>query len=110
MSVIECHGAVTVLRPEGPLRREILSDIDEQVRPHLSGGVPQVIVDLTETPLIDGAGLEWILELDEECCRRGGCVRICNLGELCCDLFRITNVGASVQQFPDLTSALGSFA
>jgi hypothetical protein len=29
---------------------------------------------------------------------------------LCQDLLRITAVGARVQQFPDLTLALGSFA
>ena len=110
MSFVERHGSVTVFRPEGPLREEDLERADEEVRPHLRSGIPFLIIDLTETPLIDGAGLEWILSLDEECCRRGGCVRLCSVGELCQDLFRITCVGKSVQQFPDLTLALGSFA
>lgn len=110
MSLVDRHGAVTVLRPTGPLRAEAIDDLDEQVRPVLSGGVPYMVIDLSETPLIDGEGLEWILNLDEVCCRRGGCVRICNAGELCRDILRITVVGASVQQFDDLTLALGSFA
>jgi anti-anti-sigma regulatory factor len=76
----------------------------------LSGGVPYIVIDLSETPLIDSAGLEWVLALDETCCRRGGCVRICNAGELCRDILRITAVGSTVQQFDDLTVALGSFA
>jgi anti-anti-sigma regulatory factor len=67
-------------------------------------------MDLSDTPLIDGSGLEWILTVDELCCRRGGCLRLCNVGELCQDILRITAVGASVQQFDDLTIALGSFA
>lgn len=110
MSNIERHGAITVLRPDGPFRVEDLEEIDEDIRPHLVGGVPQVIVDMSDTPLIDGAGLEWILALDEECCRRGGCVRLCGVGELCRDVLRITGVGSSVQQFGDLSSALSSFA
>jgi len=110
MSIVKRHGSVTVLRPDGPLREENLELINEDVTPHLGGGVPYLVIDLSDAPLIDGAGLEWILDLDETCCRRGGCVRLCNVGELCQDLLRITAVGASVQQFGDLTAALGSFA
>lgn len=110
MSRLDRHGAVTVLRPTGPLRAESIGPLDEEIQPMLSGGMPYIVLDLSETPLIDGAGLEWIVGLDETCCRRGGCVRICNAGELCRDILRITSVGASVQQFDDLTVALGSFA
>lgn len=110
MSQLEQHGAVRVLRPSGPLRAEAIEPLDEEICPLLSGGLPYIVLDLSETPLIDGAGLEWILSLDETCCRRGGCVRICGAGELCRDILRITAVGASLQQFDDLTAALGSFA
>ena len=110
MSTVERHGAVTVYRPSSPLREEEIERSDEDIRPHLRGGIPNLVIDLSETPLIDGAGLEWILKLDEECCRRGGCVRLCNIGELCQDILRITGVGKTVQQFPDLALALGSLA
>ncbi len=110
METINQHGAVTVLRPNGPLRADVIDSIRQQLQPKLSGGVPYVVIDMSETPLIDGAGLEWILDLDETCCRRGGCLRLCNVGELCQDILRITAVGASIQQFDELTLALGSFA
>jgi anti-anti-sigma factor len=104
------HGAVTVVRPTGPLRKEAVDDWSKQLEPMLSGGLPYVVIDLSDTPLIDGAGLEWLVGLDERCCRRGGCVRLCGAGELCRDILRITSVGSSIQQFDDLTTALGSFA
>lgn len=110
MQSINQHGAVTVLRPDGPLRVDATEAIDQELKPHLAAGVPYLVMDLSETPLIDSAGLEWILNWDETCCRRGGCLRLCSVGELCQDILRITAVGASVQQFDDLTSALGSFA
>lgn len=110
MTLIRQHGAVTVLRPDGPLRVDAIDSLQQQLQPLLCGGVPYVVIDMSETPLIDGAGLEWILKLDETCCRRGGCLRLCNVGELCQDILRITAVGASVLQFQDLTLALGSFA
>ena len=110
MAVLERHGSVAVLQPSGALRHDAVEDLDETLRKSISVGVPLVVIDLSKTALIDGAGLEWILTLDEECCRRGGCVRLCNVGELCGDLLRITAVGSSVQQFQNLEAALGSFA
>ena len=110
MSRLDRHGAISVLRPSGPLRSDAIESLNEQVNSMLAGGVPYIVIDLSETPLIDGAGLEWILDLDETCCRRGGCVRICCGSELCRDTLRITAVGSCVQQFEDLTLALGSFA
>ena len=110
MPILERRGSVLVLSPQGPLSTEVVGDLDEQVQSSLSGGVPLVVIDLSETPLIDGAGLEWLLSLDERCCRFGGCVRLCGVCELCRDLLRITGVGDGIQQFDDLTGALGSFA
>ena len=110
MTRLDRHGAVTTVHLTGPLRGDSINDWDQSLRSMLLGGLPYVVVDLSETPLIDGAGLEWLLDLDEFCCRRGGCVRICGAGDLCRDILRITAVGSSVQQFEDLTTALGSFA
>lgn len=110
MSILDRHGAITVIRPEGPIRSDAITDLDAVLRSALQGAMPYVVIDLANAPLIDGEGLEWILGLDEACCRRGGCVRICNAGELCRDIIRITAVGSCVQQFDDLTLALGSFA
>ena len=110
MTVLERHGSIAVLRPSGSLRHDTVEDLDEQIRQSINVGVPLVVIDLAETALMDGAGLEWMLSLDEECCRRGGCVRLCGVGELCGDLLRITSVGSSLQQFASLEAALGSFA
>lgn len=98
------------MRPNGPLRADATESLDQNLKPLLSGGVPSLVIDLSDTPLIDGAGLEWLLNLDDLCCRRGGALRLCNVGELCRDILRITSVGATVQRFDDLTNALGSFA
>lgn len=110
MNPVERHGAVTVIRPATPLRADTVEPLRTQVGPLLSGGVPMVVLDLSQTPLIDGAGLEWVLTLDETCCRRGGCLRLCGAGELCRDILRVTGVGKSLQQYDALTSALASFA
>ena len=110
MQVLQRHGSVLVLSPQGPLRSDTILPLDEKVQMNLGGGIPLVVIDLSDTPLIDGDGLEWILSLDESCCRLGGCVRLCGVCELCCDLLRITGVGEGIKTFDDLTTAMGSFA
>jgi anti-anti-sigma factor len=110
MAQIERQGAVTVVRPDAPLQAEAIESIAPRLDAELAGGVPLVVVDLTGTPLIDGRGLEWLLDLDDSCGRRGGCVRLCGAGELCRDILRVTGVGKRMQQFDDRTGALASFA
>lgn len=110
MPVLEHHGSVTVVRPAGPLRFDNVDDLRDLVLPSVMSSVPYIVIDLSETPLIDGAGLEWILDMDDECCKRGGSARLCGIGELCNDLLRITAIGEHVQQFDDLASAIASFA
>tara|TARA_R110002049_G_scaffold27321_3_gene94415 strand:+ start:53056 stop:53388 length:333 start_codon:yes stop_codon:yes gene_type:complete len=110
MPVLDRHGSVLVVTPQGALRTDDVPDMDAKVQANINGGVPMIVINLSETPLIDGQGLEWILNLDEACCRRGGCVRLCGVGELCRDVLRITGVGESIKVYDDLTAALGSFA
>ena len=110
MTQINQHGVVTSVRPSTPLQAEALPALDLALHPSLNKGVPYLVIDLTETSLIDGAGLEWIMTLDDDCHRRGGCVRLACANELCRDILRITSVGHVIESFDNLTKALGSFA
>ncbi len=110
MAQVEKHGSVYVIRSEGPLRKEAIESLSEMVHSKLSGRMPAFVVDFSGTPLIDGAGLEWLMDLSDECWRRGGCLRLCNVGELCQDVLRVTGVGSRIESFRDLTAALASFA
>ena len=110
MSTVEHYGAVSVIRPDGPLRFSNLNELRDKVTEIVSSSIPYIVVDMTQTPLMDGAGLELFLDMDEECCDRGGALRLCNVGELCSDLLRATGIGENIQQFDDLPSAIASFA
>ncbi len=110
MTSIDRRGGVTVIRPDQPLQRSTVEALAVDVANATRVGLPLVVLDLTETPLIDSAGLEWLLDLDEQCGGGGGCVCLCAANELCRDILRITGVGATLRHFDDLTEALGSFA
>jgi anti-anti-sigma factor len=110
MGTVERRGTVLVIRPDRPLQGTTIDEIRERVDSMLSHGTPLIVVDLAETPLFDGSGLEWILDLDERCATLGGCLRVCHVNELCRDIFRMTGVGETLIAYDDLTTALGSFA
>lgn len=110
MTEIERHGAVTVIRPTMTLTCDYVGMLDGRISEGMTGGIPMVVVDMTASTLIDGAGLEWLLSLDEECSLRGGSVRVTGVSELCNDILRVTGVGESVAQYETLTEALASFS
>jgi anti-anti-sigma factor len=109
-SFVARQGAVLVICPSRSLVRETLDVIREQVAQELRGGIPLVVLDLCDTQFIDGAGLEWVLDLDESCGQRGGAVRLCNAGEVCQDILRITRAGERLDQFDSLIESLRSFS
>jgi anti-anti-sigma factor len=110
MSKVSRQGSILVITPKGALRAEEVNEMRSQIANETRGGVPLVTIDLCETQLIDGAGLEWILELDEQCGTRGGAVRLCNAGDLCQDVLRITSVGDRIDHYATLVDALRSFS
>lgn len=107
---IERQGIVDVVRPRGPLRGELLSEARQRVLPLIRRGSPALVIDLGEVMLLSGAALEWLLELDSQCAQRGGAMSVAGAEELCAEALRITGVGASLQQFTDVSAAVGSFA
>jgi anti-anti-sigma factor len=110
MSRIYRQGGVLVVRPKGALRADSVESLNEEITGETRGGVPLIAIDLSEVPLFDGAGLEWILDLDHRFGERGGSVRLCNVCDLCQDLLRITCVGERIDQFGSLGDALRSFS
>jgi anti-anti-sigma factor len=110
MSRISRQGAVLVIRPKGALRADDIDTMRDEILLEIRGGLPLVAIDLIETQLIDGVGLQWIVDLDDQCGERGGVVRLCNAGDLCQDLLRITSVGDRIEHFSSLTDALRSFS
>ena len=107
---IEKQGSVDVIRPRGPLRAELLEDARSAARRLIRRGCPSVVVDLSQTLLLCGEALEWLLELDRECADRGGAVFIAAASDLCSETLRITGVGQRIQVFEDCTEAVGRFA
>jgi anti-anti-sigma factor len=110
MFAVEKQGAVCVVRPQVPIAGEHGAALVEAAVGGLGSGRPMLVVDLHETPLIDGAGLEALVELRERIEGRGGGVKLAAVNSLCADILRVTGVGDNFEQHKLVKSAVGSFA
>ena len=103
------QGAVDVISGGDRISGEHVSDLDDMFDACLHQGQPHVVVDLQGVALIDGAGLELLLDAQEKYQRMGGSLKLANAGALLREIFKVTGVGARFEMFGDARSAVRSF-
>lgn len=108
MSKVNRQGIVTIIEVNHPLRQDEADSISLQLDELEFSGIPRIVVDLSQTPLIDGAGLEWLESLDWQASDLGGSVRLCGANELCVDILRMTGMNDRLEQFDTLSDAMAS--
>ncbi len=104
------QGSVHVFAGDAPLNHEHAPSAAEQLAPLICTGQPRVVLNLEHIPLIDSAGLEFLLTTQQACTRRGGTLRLATPSPLCRQILEVTGVADRIEIFPDLTTAVGSFA
>ena len=72
-------------------------------------GQPRAVLDLERIPLIDSAGMEMLLDVQEDFQRRGGALKLAGRNPLCQEILAVTGVGSHFEVFSDAASAVGSF-
>lgn len=110
MFSLERQGAVSVVRPHGPLDVKCCDELKRMVLQGIGPGRPMVVLDLHDVPLVDGASLEALLDLRDELESKGGAVKLAAINSLCADIFRVTGVGPQFTHYPQVRAAVGSFA
>jgi anti-anti-sigma factor len=103
------QGAVDVVRLNGSLTHENADKLVETVEPGLTEGQPMIVLDMSDVPLLDSAGLEALMDLHDWAQVRGGVVKLASLSPLCADVLRVTGVGSHFPIYKDVKVAVGSF-
>lgn len=103
------QGAVDVVRFDGSLNHENADKLVEAVESDLTEGQPMVVLDMSDVPLLDSAGLEALMDLRDWALVRGGVVKLASLSPLCADVLRVTGVSSHFQVYKDVKVAVGSF-
>jgi anti-anti-sigma factor len=103
------QGAVDVIRGDQPLTEEHVSEVAELLSQTLRRGHPFVVLDLEKVPLLDSAGLEWLLDAKETLQQLGGSLKVAAPNPLCAEILSITGVGDGLEIYREVLAALGSF-
>jgi anti-anti-sigma factor len=103
------QGAVDVIGGGERIAGEHVAELARLFAARADHGQPHVVFDMQGIAVIDSAGLELLLDTQEEYQRLGGALKLANPGTLCREVFKATGVGAKFEIFSDTRSAVRSF-
>jgi len=110
--VYECvtQGAVNLIRGDLPLTADHVQQVGRLLQQCVNKGQPYAVLDMSKVPLVDSAGLELLLDFRDEFQQLGGMLKLAAPNPLCREILSITGVADSFEVFPEVLSAVGSFA
>ena len=109
MFSVESQGAVDVIKPLAPLDQENVEEFAETLTAGLSTGQPMVVLDMSDVPLIDSAGLESLLDFRDALHDRGGTMKLATISQLCQEILRATRIDQQFDTYDEVKMAVGSF-
>lgn len=85
-------GVLTYLAPTGPLiDKDGLEQLKKTTDSCIAARETDLILDLSKVPLLNGAALETLLEIQDGLTRYGGGLKTVNANALIKDIFRISS-------------------
>lgn len=104
------QGAVSLLTGSVALTGENLYLARGALEQALGKSQPRVVLNLQQVPLIDSAGLELLLDWQDQYAARGGAMVLAAPNAICRDVLQATGVASHFSIFDDALAAAGSFS
>ena len=102
-------GAVTVLKPEGPIvaseAMDLRTRMDQAMKDHLG----RVILDMSAVPLVDSEGLEALLDVSDHALTTGRWLKLCAANRTIREVLELTGLSNHFEHYEDTGSAVRSF-
>ena len=105
----QLQGAVTVIRPEGPLIEGDAALLKQKLLNTLAQTLGRLVLDLSAVPYVDSAGLEALVDVSEEMSRGGQSLRVCSINKTVREVLELTDLASSFDHFDDTNTAVRSF-
>lgn len=103
------HGAVTVIKPEGPLVEDDVVPFRQRVNEVRKSAMGRVVVDLSAVSFVDSRGLETLAELSDQMAESGQVLRLCAESETVREVLELTELAGRFEHYEDVNSAVRSF-
>lgn len=109
MFEFESQGAVEVVTPQVALNHENVEQLSAAFNDKSFAGQPMVVLDLSHVPLVDSAGLELLIDIQQQLRDSAGFLKLAGLTQLCADIFRVTGLTERFETYDDTKAAVRSF-
>lgn len=103
------HGAVLVLRPEGPLVQDDAQALRDRAMLAAGPMLGRLAIDMAEAKYVDSAGLEAMLDIAEQLAGCGQTLRLAGVVPTVREILEITGQAQRYEYYDDTTSAVRSF-
>ena len=105
----QLQGAVTVLKPEGPLVELDAGVVKQRLLQTLNATLGRFVVDMSAIPYVDSKGLEVLVDVTEEMGRSGQALRMCGANKTVREVLELTDLASLFEHFHDANTAVRSF-
>jgi anti-anti-sigma factor len=105
----QAHGSVSVLVPHGALAGDELDVFRQQLQLTIDQKSGRVVLDMTDVPYLDSAGIETLLELCTGQQAASARPRLAQVGETCREALDLTDVLGRLIVFDTVESAIRSY-
>jgi len=102
-------GAVTVLKPEGPILEADAAALRQKLVETLGASLGRFVLDMSAVPYVDSKGLEALVEVTEEMSRSGQALRLCAPNKTLREVLELTDLSSMFDHFEDTNTAVRSF-
>ena len=103
------QGAITVIKPFGPIVGEDAAIFSSRANTLIDERMGRVIIDASETPMINSEGLEALVEATVKLERGGRVLKLAHANETLRETLQLTGHGGRFEFYDDTTTAVRSF-
>ena len=103
------QGAITVLRPDGPLAGTDADAIKSRLLQAVKDSLCRVILDASGVSLVDSKGLEALVDVSVEMAQSGHTLKLCAANPTIRQVLELTGLSSRFEHFEDANSAVRSF-
>lgn len=103
------HGAVTVLRPGGPIAGDDAAALLQRICDAAGRSLGRIVIDAGSAAFVDSAGLEALLDAADRMAESGQALKLCALNETLREALSLTGIARRFEQYEDVQAAVRSF-
>lgn len=105
----ERQGAVTVLKPRGPLVAADADVLRQAGADAIAQSMGRMVIDASAIVYLDSSGIESLFDLADELANAGQVLKLCGSNETVREVLELTETAVMFEHFEDVPSAVRSF-